>query len=146
MCLGLRAARRRTWRRTWPTSCMTLMSCPGEKRLGLNFISRRQRKYLFDISHIYALNTSHFSSSSLNPYNNIYVQDKLDDWQPEVPVPRPKHRPHLGHSHPDPNINQTKGRYLEQRQAPLPHPRHNKDLLSLKAFCFICWVNSSKPN
>ena len=35
----------------------------------LNFIWRRQRKYLFDISHIYALNTSDFSSSSLNPYN-----------------------------------------------------------------------------
>ena len=56
---------------------------------------------------MYALNTSHFSSSSLNPYNNIYVQDKLDDWQLEMPVSRPDYRPHLGHSHPDTNINQT---------------------------------------
>ena len=110
----------------------------------LNFISRRQRKYLFDISHMYALNTSHFSSSSLNPYNNIYVQDKLDDWQLEMPVSRPDYRPHLGHSHPDPNINQTKGRYLGRRQAPLRSPQQR--LVTFKSFLLYLMGHSTLAN
>lgn len=112
------------------------MWCPGENTRSQLYFTQAKKIFIWHFSHLRTLNTSDFSSSSLNPYNNIYVQDKLDDWQPEMPVPGPEHRPHLGHSHPDPNINQTKGRYLEQRQArpPMPRPSLQQRLVISKSF------------